>query len=105
MDIPVPVELWIPDQDWLESTEMTVGQSEWPEAADVSELHRQKEKVVRLWNSLRSNVSPCFVSGIQFTICFQHSHFLHLFHTYPVNLTSIYLTSIYIHTLIFYVTI
>lgn len=37
----MPVELWIPDQDWLESTEMTVGQSEWPEAADVSELHRK----------------------------------------------------------------
>lgn len=54
MDIPVPVELWIPDQDWLESTEMTVGQSECPEAADVSELHGQNEKIVRFMCSLRS---------------------------------------------------
>lgn len=45
--MPVPVELWIPDQDWLESTEMTVGQSECPEAADVSELNRKDKEV--LW--------------------------------------------------------
>lgn len=43
----MPVELWIPDQDWLESTEMTVGQSECPEAADVSELNRKDKEV--LW--------------------------------------------------------
>lgn len=43
--MPVPVELWMPDQDWLESTEMTVGQSEWPDAADVSELN-MKEAVL-----------------------------------------------------------
>lgn len=36
--MPVPVELRTPDQGRLESTEMMVGQSEWPEAADVSEL-------------------------------------------------------------------
>lgn len=48
MEMPVPVELWIPDQDWLESTEMTVGQSERPEAADVSELHREEKGLVKL---------------------------------------------------------
>lgn len=56
----MPVELWIPDQDWLESTEMTVGQSEWPEAADVSELHG-KDKEAVFMESLRSNVSPRFM--------------------------------------------
>lgn len=55
--MPVPVELWIPDQDWLESTEMTVGQSEWPEAADVPELHRKDKEVVRFIYSLRRHVS------------------------------------------------
>ena len=68
MDIPVPVELWIPDQDWLESIEMTVGQSEWPEAADVSELHRQNRKVVSFMYSLRSNVTACFISGVNISI-------------------------------------
>lgn len=45
----MPVELWIPDQDWLESTEMTVGQSEWPEAAN-SELHRKDKEVYVQFN-------------------------------------------------------
>lgn len=57
VEMPVPVELWIPDQDWLESTEMTVGQSEWPEAADVCELHRKDKRVVRLKYSLFHHVS------------------------------------------------
>lgn len=60
--MPVPVELWIPDQDWLESTEMTVGQSEQPEAADVSELHREEEGLVKLMFALRSNVTAPLVS-------------------------------------------
>lgn len=55
MEMPVPVELWIPDQDWLESTEMTVGQSEWPEAADVSELHRKDKGGLRFMYSWRSS--------------------------------------------------
>lgn len=62
----MPVELWIPDQDWLESTEMTVGQSEWPEAADVSELRRKDKEVV---------VEKFQVGEIAHSLCFQHSLF------------------------------
>lgn len=51
--MPVPVELWIPDQDWLESIEMTVGQTERPEAADVSEL-----KGISHSSSSNSKASP-----------------------------------------------
>ena len=50
----MPVELWIPDQDWLESTEMTVGQSECPEAADVSELREKEKGVIMFMCGLRS---------------------------------------------------
>lgn len=46
--MPVPVELWIPNQDWLESTEMTVGHWEWPEAADVSELSTKTKQLCTL---------------------------------------------------------
>lgn len=46
--MPVPVELWIPNQDWLESTEMTVGHWEWPEAADVSELSTKTKPLCSL---------------------------------------------------------
>lgn len=42
MDTPVPAELWMPDQDRLESTEMTVEQSEGLEALDVSELDQKR---------------------------------------------------------------
>lgn len=59
MEMPVPVELWMPDQDWLESTEMTVGQSEWPEAADVSELHTREAVLASLTFTLRPDVH-CF---------------------------------------------
>lgn len=50
MEIPVPVELWRPDQDWLKSTVIMVEQSEWTEAADVSELLKEKyiHKVIEM---------------------------------------------------------
>lgn len=40
--MPVPVQLWMPDQDWFESTGMMVGQSERPEAAEVCELNQKQ---------------------------------------------------------------
>lgn len=48
MERPVPVELRIPDQERLESTETMVGQSECPEAADVSELCEEKQHQVNV---------------------------------------------------------
>lgn len=56
MEMPVPVELWMPDQDWLESTEMTVGQSEWPDAADVSELQTKQEVLASFTPLCRLNL-------------------------------------------------
>lgn len=58
MEKPVPAELWMPHQDWLDSTEMTVGQSEWLEAADVSELHRKDKN---LWGFIQFDNS-CFTT-------------------------------------------
>lgn len=60
--MPVPVELWMPDQDWLESIEMTVGQSEWPDAADVSELHAREEVLARMTFTLRHCVAALLMS-------------------------------------------
>lgn len=62
--MPVPVELWMPDQDWLESTEMTVGQSEWPDAADVSELHAKEEVLDRMTFTLKHCVTALSTCGL-----------------------------------------
>lgn len=47
---------------------MTVGQSEQPEAADVSELHREERvsELVKLMFALRSNVTAPLVSNPPF---------------------------------------
>lgn len=60
--MPVTVELWMPDQDWLESTEMTVGQSEWPDAAGVSKLHTREEVLAKLTLTLRCCVTALSMS-------------------------------------------
>lgn len=44
----------MPDQDWLEATEITVGQSEWPEAVDVCELNRKNKKLTKLVYGLKT---------------------------------------------------
>lgn len=74
--MPVPVELWMPDQDWLESTEMTVGQSEWPDAADVSELHTKEEVLARMTFKFRHCVTARLISD---QMCIAFPRFLLLF--------------------------
>lgn len=44
---------------------MTVGQSEWPEAADVCELQRKDNGVLKFISSLRRSFTAFLVSDIE----------------------------------------